>query len=392
MKILHVIATFPPAYAFGGPPVVAFSICRKLAEMGHYVEVYTTNAYDQKFNFRFRNMSVVIRDIKVTYFNNILRPNNLYIALGMISEMRKNLENFDVVHVHFGRQLYDIYIGLIAPKLGVPYVVQAHGCLPKIGKRKMLKSIFDTFFGKKILMKSAKAIALSKVEAEQYRSMGVPEEKIAIIPNGIDLSEYAELPPKGSFKKKFNISEDKKIILYLGRIHRMKGLDFLVKAYAYLIKSMNYRNAVLVIAGPDDGYLTKIRSVVQNLGISNSVLFTGLISEKYKIRAYVDADVVVNVEPFNIYGLVPLEAAACSTPVIVSKTNAISEIVNAGKFGYSVEYGDIVSLAATLRNILDDEELADNLGKNGRGYIFRNFGWNKIVEKYEQVYEEVVGG
>jgi glycosyltransferase involved in cell wall biosynthesis len=95
--------------------------------------------------------------------------------------------------------------------------LQVHGSLPRIGAKQQLKWIYDVLFGYRLLRDASKVIALTRVEAEQYRRMGVPEEKIAIIPNGIDLSEYAELPPKGVFKKKFNIPEDRKIILYLGQ-------------------------------------------------------------------------------------------------------------------------------------------------------------------------------
>jgi glycosyltransferase involved in cell wall biosynthesis len=236
---------------------------------------------------------------------------------------------------------------------------------------------------------ASKVIALSRFEAYQYRCMGVPEEKIAIIPNGIDLSKYAELPPKGAFKKKFNIPEDKKIILYLGRIHKTKGIDFIIRAYAHLKNEIKCRDAVLVIAGPDDGHLAKAKHLVASLRIADKVVFAGMLSEKEKISAYVDSNVVVNVEPLNVYGLVPLEGAACSTPVIVSKTNAISEVVVAGKFGYSVKYGSVTSLAFTLRKILNNEELAENLGRNGRRYVFNYLDWRKIIEKYEHVYKEV---
>ena len=161
MRILHVISTFPPAFAFGGPPKVALDVCKELVKKGHDVEVYTTNAYDQKHNFKLENRTVIMSGIKVTYFSNILRLSNLYIAPRMITEMRKSLKNFDVIHVHFGRQLYDVYIGLNGNRFRVPYVIQAHGSLPKIGKRRILKSIFDNFLGRKILRNSTKTIALN---------------------------------------------------------------------------------------------------------------------------------------------------------------------------------------------------------------------------------------
>jgi glycosyltransferase involved in cell wall biosynthesis len=392
MKILQVTPYFPPGFAFGGPVKVAYQISRELIKRGHEVVAYTTNAKD--FGSRLEtDSSNIIEGMRVHRFRilslTLVKKLKLFITPQLALFARKEVKYFDIIHLHEYRTFQNIVIYHYTRRYDVPYVLQAHGSIPRIGKKE-LKWIYDIFFGYRLLRDASKVIALSRVEAEQYRCMGVPEEKIAIIPNGIDLSEYAELPPKGAFKKKFNIPEDRKIILYLGRIHKTKGIEFLIKAYAYLTKKMNFKGAVLVIAGPDDGYLSVVKSLVHDLSVSNSVFFTGLLSEEDKIRAYVDSDVVVNVEPLNVYGLVPLEAAACSTPVIVSKTNAISEIVLNGKFGFSVKYDDVTSLASMLYRVLSDEKLAKKLGINGRNYILNNFGWDKIIGKYVQLYEEVI--
>jgi len=369
---------------------VALDVCKELVKKGHDVEVYTTNAYDQKSNFKSENRTVIMSGIKVTYFSNVLRLSNLYIAPRMITEMRKSLKNFDVIHVHFGRQPYDAYIGLTAVKFGVPYVIQAHGCLTKTGKRKILKSIFDTFLGRKILRNSTKTIALNNIEAEQYRSMGVSEEKIAIVPNGIDLSEYAELPPKGVFKKKFNIPEDKKIILYLGRIHKIKGIDFLVRAYAHLINEMNFKDAILVIAGPDDGYLGEVKSLVQGLDISNTVLFTGPLYGKDKISAYVDSEVYVLPSRYETFPMTVLEAYACGKPVITSKIGGLKDLVMNGETGLLFEPGNVEQLARNILYLLNDNGEAKEMGLKGKEFVKENLTIESVVTKLEKVYEEIV--
>jgi glycosyltransferase involved in cell wall biosynthesis len=78
-------------------------------------------------------------------------------------------------------------------------------------------------------------------------------------------------------------------------------------------------------------------------------------------------------------------------PVIVSKGNAICKIICDGKFGYSVDYADVASLVSLLRELLTDEELAENLGRNGRKYVFKNFSWSERVKEFEQIYKEIVG-
>jgi glycosyltransferase involved in cell wall biosynthesis len=396
LKILQIVYAFYPPYSESGNSRVASEISKALALRRHDVTVYTTNVLSRDKMFDLKKQVCNIHNVRVHYCKNILYkpylPIPLFFSKDLLSKIKESLMKYDIVHIHEYRFYTSPLIYFYAKRFRIPYIVQAHGELPRIGPKRSLKWLFDVLFGYRLLRDASKVIALSRVEAEQYKRMGVPEEKIAIIPNGIDLSEYAELPPKGAFKEKFNIPEDKKIILYLGRIHKTKGVDFLIRAYAYLINGMKCRDAVLVVAGPDDGYLIEIKSLMRYLGISEYVLFTGLLSEKDKIRAYVDSNVVVNVEPLNVYGLVPLEAAACSTPVIVSKTNAISEVVAAGKFGFSVKYGSVTSLAFTLRRILNNEELAENLGRNGRRYVSNHLDWRKIIEKYEQVYTDVING
>ena len=399
MKILHITPTYFPSWSFGGITRVSYEVTKELSKRGHYVEVWTSDAFDRYSRVSNNYNNVEINGIKVKYFKNLSftltrKFYDLLFTPSLIKFAYREVNRFDIIHLHGVRTFQSLATYPFLKRNRVSYIVQAHGLLWKVSIKEImhytLYHFYNKTFAKKLLEDASRAIALSRVEFNQYRSMGIPKEKIAIIPNGINLSKYAELPPKDSFRKKFNIPEDKKIILYLGRIHKTKGIDFLVRAYAYLKNEINFRNAILVIAGPNDGYLSEIKSLVQYLDISNSVLFMGLLSEKDKMGAYVDSDVVVNVEPSNVYGLVPLEAAACSTPVIVSKTNAISEVIIDGKFGFSVRYGDVISLAFMLQRILNDEKLAKKLGENGRKHIFDHLGWSRIIERYEQVYDEVL--
>jgi glycosyltransferase involved in cell wall biosynthesis len=114
------------------------------------------------------------------------------------------MKKFDVIHIHDARCLQCAITANYAKLFDVPVVFQPHGSFRSIlpsGKLRKLSRLFvDKLYAEKVFGISTKIVALSWVEAEQYRRMGVPDEKIAVIPNGIDLSEYANLPPKGSFK------------------------------------------------------------------------------------------------------------------------------------------------------------------------------------------------
>jgi len=389
MRILQVIPYFPPAYAFGGPVKVTYHISKELIKRGHEVVVYTTDAKD--FNSRLGiDASNIIEGIKVYQFKNIsltlVKKLKLFITPKLALFARKEVKNFDIIHLHECRTFQNIIIHHYAKKYKIPYVLQAHGSLPRIASWRKLKWIYDVFFGYKLLRDASRVIALNKVEAEQYRGMGVPKEKIAIIPNGIDLSEYANLPTKGQFKKKFNVPEDKRIVLYLGRIHKTKGIDLLVKAYAYLTKKMNFKDAILVIAGPDDGYLGEARSIVRTLGISDSVLFTGFISSRDKLGALVDADVFVT-PSFYGFPMTFLEACAVGTPIIATSLGDTLEWID-GRVGYLTEPTH-QALAEAIYRIVSDDALRRKFSRNCINIVKTSFSLEKVVGKLEKVYEEI---
>jgi len=102
------------------------------------------------------------------------------------------LLQFDCIHLHGFRGFQNIIVARYAKKFNVPYILQVHGSLSRGAVKRRLELLYDIMFGFKLLRETSRAIALSQIEAERYKSMGVPEDKIAIIPNGIDLSEYAK--------------------------------------------------------------------------------------------------------------------------------------------------------------------------------------------------------
>jgi len=363
---------------------------KDLARRGHEVIVYTSDV-DNDYSRGSENMKE-IDGIEVHYFRNLTTkttPYNVFIVPSMVSTLKKTIRSFDVVHIHGYRSFQNPKICKLSKSKAVPYIIHAHGTLPRIMAWQRLKWVYDVLFGYRLLRDASKVVALSQLEAQQYKAMGVPEEKIAIIPNGIDLSEYANLPPKGSFKKKFNIDEDKRIVLYLGRLHRSKGIDFLIKAYAHLTNDLKFRDALLVIAGPDDGYLTEAKRLATSLRVADKVVFTGMLSEKEKISAYVDSTICTYLRHYEPFGLVPLEAAACGTPVIVSFGTYMANVVDEGKFGFSVKYGDINELAEIMDKMLNYYELLRKMGQKGRKFVFENCDWANIVTKLEKVYEKV---
>jgi glycosyltransferase involved in cell wall biosynthesis len=215
--------------------------------------------------------------------------------------------------------------------------------------------------------------------------MGVSEDKIEIVPNGIDLAEFENLPQRGEFRKKYGLDDSQKIILYLGRIHQTKGIDLLARAFADLTKELD--RAKLVIVGPDDGYLPALKKLIKELKIEEKVIFTGPLYEEEKLKTYIDADVFVNPRADEIFGLVFLEALACGTPVICSRGCGIADVID-GQAGLAVPY-DKDRLSDAILRMLSDDKMRQQFREKGKLLVRERYNWGKIVEQVEGLYRAV---
>ncbi|MFC1912756.1 glycosyltransferase [Chloroflexota bacterium] len=383
MRILEVTSCFYPAWAYGGPVAVAFYLSKEMVKRGHEVVVYTTDTIDR--DTRQRAKYLEIEGIKVYYFRNIsnkLASRNLFFAPSMLPQLKNKIRHFDIVHLQDYRSFQNIVVHYYAKKYVIPYVVQAGGSATTQFGKVTLKKIFDKVWGHRILKDASRLIALTRVEAEQYENMGIGKNKIEIVPNAIDLSEFENLPQRGIFKRKHNLNGRDKVVLYLGRINKIKGIDLLVKSFAKLPKDFN--DVKLAIVGPDDGYLPALKKLIKELNIEEKTLVTGPLYERDKLETYVDADVYVLPSVYEAFGITVLEACACGTPVIVTDRCGLADFVD--KVGYVVEY-DEDRLRDVLIKLLNDRDLSRKLGDKGKRLVAKEFGWNMIVKKVENLYK-----
>ena len=314
---------------------------------------------------------------KVKFF---VTPGTLKDALG------KNRLNFDVIHLHEYRTFQNIFLSLGAKIYSVPYLVQAHGAIPKNIGPGTLKLAYDTLLGSRILRRASRVVAVSQVEADQYRQIHVPDAKIVVIPNGVDVSEFKSLPPRGSFREKHGIGQNERVILFLGRIHQIKGLDLLLHAFARAIPRLSETR--LVIIGPDDGYLAKLMFTIGNSKpLGRRTLVLPALQNVEKLEAFVDADVYVLPSKYDAFPLSLLEAIACGAPVIVTEGCGLAEDCR-DKVGLVVK-GNETELSEALIRVISEEDLREKFRSNTSDWI-KNYDVKSVASRLEEVYYQVI--
>jgi glycosyltransferase involved in cell wall biosynthesis len=376
MKILQVIPFFTPS--LGGSVTIPYQLSHWLAKEGHEVTIITTDyKYDPDYAQSLENVEVIP-------FRQLAHLGLFLYSPGMRGWLKTNISKYDVVHLHNFRSYQNNVAYKYAKEFNVPYMVQPHGSLPRIVEKEGLKRLYDIVWGNDILEHASKIIAVSRNEVEQFRQACIPDEKIAVIPNGINYVSPTDLPPAGQFREQYGIQE-KHIILYVGRIHKRKGIDFLIRAFSSFIQTWTGDDVTLVIVGPDDGYRSVLEGLVEQLGLSDKVRFIGFIPSL--VAAYQDADVLVYPSTYEIFGLVPFEALLCGTPVIVTDDCGCGEIIKEAECGYLVNYGDVAGLSETLRSALEHPDVNRRMVEAGRRYIEEHLAWESVVKQVEEMYE-----
>ena len=395
MKILHVAHFFYPCLSAGGVVNASYQIASKQAE-DNAVKVLSTDSCKERLKFPNVRYDVDVNGIKVDYFKNLSNrfkmATMLDTPLSAPFRIRKEIKNYEIIHIHEHRQTLAIIVSHFARKNNIPYIVQSHGSVLPFFQKEGLKNLFDKAFGFKILHNAACVFALTEVEKEQYLKMGVDEDRIEIVPLGINLEEYENLPSSGKFRSKFNISDEDKLILFVGRIHEIKGLDLLIESFNDLINdgvedNSDKRNSIkLVIVGPDDGYLSKLEEKIKEYSLHDSVIITGPLYKEEKQEALVDCNLFVMPSRYESFTTSGLEAMACSKPLVLTKNNHIHDWVD-GNVGLACD-DNKDSLRQAIEKILFDDDLSKAYGENGRELIEEKYNWNIINNQILDTYNK----
>ena len=283
----------------------------------------------------------------------------------------------DVVHAH-GYGYFPTFAASFGTALdGAALVVTPHS---DAGRPTWAKRLFDGLVPSLTLKRAHRVISVSQHEAYHLRRLGVRADKIRVVPNGVNLSEFAGLAEARR-------PADSVTGLFVGRIDPdQKGLVTLVRSIALLPHAVPIQ---IRLVGEDWGGTVLLKALAERLGISNRIVFVGKLERRALISEYAKADFLVLPSLFEPFGIVLLEAMAAGLPVIASNVGGIPEVVADGDSGVLVEPGNPGALADAILRLCQDERRRREMGRDGKVRASR-YAWESVTPQIHAVYQQAL--
>jgi len=228
-----------------------------------------------------------------------------------------------------------------------------------------------------------RVVAVSEsTRQDVIRLLGVPGEKVAVVHHGIE-PEFRPLPDAGrveQFRRSRGLPE--RYVLYVGTLEPRKGVPTLLRAYALARRELGIEHRLVLAGGKGWGY-GQIFGLVDELGLRDDVLFPGFVPLHELPLWYNGASLFAYPSRYEGFGMPVVEAMACGTPVVTSRSSSLPEVV--GDAGVLVEPGDVPGLAAALARVLGDDDYRDDLRRRGLERATR-FSWDEAARRTVEVY------
>jgi D-inositol-3-phosphate glycosyltransferase len=228
----------------------------------------------------------------------------------------------------------------------------------------------------------------------------VQTDNVRVVPPGVDLSKFYPIPDEDA-REYLNVPICQRMLLFVGRIEPLKGVDTLIRSLAVMrdLGTLQKHEVCLSIIGGDatvseeemSHEMSRLLDLREELGLEQVVTFLGKRAQDTLPYYYSAADVVVVPSHYESFGMVALEAMACGTPVVASRIGGLAYLIQDGETGFHVRDQEPAELAARLAEILEDDELHQKMGNNAVAYA-HGYSWRAISEQIVQVYQEMLSG
>jgi N-acetyl-alpha-D-glucosaminyl L-malate synthase BshA len=363
MKITIIVPAFPPK-VLGGTEIATYNIAKYLGKRGHEVHIITQinveqlkGVEEEKFyvhSIKFKKiplLGIMIFWIKVLFTLKKIKP--------------------DIIHA----QNLDMGVGGVLAKLflKIPYVVYGRGTdvySPWIFKKTISK----------IIIKNAGA-AITLTEDMKKEMTKIYSRDISVIPNGLDINKFNNLS-KENIRRSMNISNDEKIIIFVGRLHPIKGVEYLIESMDFI--RQNDVKTKLIIVGDGVGR-KKLEKLVNKFDLSKNVLFVGIISNEDIPKYLTLSDILVLPSLKEGFPNILLEAMASGLPIVATNVGGIPEIIKNGENGFLVEPKNPKAISEKVLSLFENNEIRRMIIEKNREDA-KKYNWENITEKLEEKY------
>ncbi|MBI3379825.1 glycosyltransferase [Candidatus Gottesmanbacteria bacterium] len=389
-NILHVIPYFAPAWGFGGPVRISWDLAKKSSSVGHKVTVFTTTISDGKTK-EFASGEEFINNIRVVRFpndNNWAASQKIWNPKGLSEQLNKEIKQFDLICLHEYRTLLNVQVSKLALQNKTPYFLFAYGTIPRgDGWKVLAKFLFDKCWGYKMIKNANRVFAQTTNEKSEYRKSGVSPQKISMFPLMVNLDEFKILPTKKYAREKFNFSQKDFVILFLGRLHKYKGIELIIRAVEGLKNKIP--NLKLLIVGNDEGYLPIIKQVIKKKNLGAFIKISPPLYEKERLFAYCASDLFVLTPYFyEETSLAALEALACGIPVIVTKQAEIPHLVQYHA-GYIIKHDEDI-LIENINYFYENKKHMHFWSLNAKKLIKQKYNLGHLYYQFEQYIQSIL--
>jgi len=374
MKILN-ISSARVQYP-GGTEKLVWELSKYMVKQGHEVTILQTDLYEKGYKWKAVERKEGI-DIITCRNDRFIR------GFGYSKEFKEKLKEiwkgFDIIHIYgHGRFTSEYALRFIKNKK--PIVYSACGFFHN-KKHSFAKKLYDRFF-----RRSAKHIdfctGLTGIENKRYGQLGVRENKRGVVPAWIDLKKFKKRKiNKEKLRRKYGI-EKKKTLLYVGRIHKSKGLQYIVEA----VKNLDVN---FLIVGRDADFSVVLKEKIKEYGIGDRVKLLGGLDDKDLLETYSLADAFILFSNWEGFGIVVLEAMATGLPVIVSDRGSLPTLIKPRENGIVVKYPNVNELKENIQLLFKDKKLEKKIKNNSKSFV-KNFEYSRVAKQYEKIYEKLL--
>ena len=314
---------------------------------------------------------------------------------GFLKEVRSFGERegrgYDVIHSHYW---LSAWVGQrLAQMLGIPHAVTFHtlGLIKMQSRAGEVEPVERPLTERDAMLTADSIIAFSGHERDSMaRLYGADPERVSLIPCGVDLRKFRPLDQE-EVRKRLGLNGEK-VLLYVGRVEPLKGLDLLVEAAAQIeAGEENVRMMVVGGGGPGELETDRVRRLAEERQVDGLIDFVGRVDHDELPLYYNAADVCVVPSYYESFGLVALESMACGTPVVASRVGGLPTIVHHGHTGFLKSWRCPEAFAHSVEMIISSSSLQESMGAAARRRA-ELMGWSNVASMIHQVYCSLTAG